>query len=122
MTPTILARGGKPFMVTGSPGGPRIITTALLTILNVVDWGMNVQEAVAAPRFHHQWQPDELLVERAVPRDVIEALRARGHSVRVSERDWSSAQAIVVDPESGLHRGGSDPRSDGAALGYTPPQ
>jgi gamma-glutamyltranspeptidase/glutathione hydrolase len=122
MTPTIVLREGRPFFVTGSPGGPRIITTALLTLLNVVDWGMNVQEAVAAPRFHHQWQPDELVVERAVPRDVIEALRGRGHAVTVSERDWSSAQAILVDPASGVHRGGSDPRSDGAALGYTPSQ
>jgi gamma-glutamyltranspeptidase/glutathione hydrolase len=122
MTPTIVLREGRPWFVTGSPGGPRIITTALLTLLNVVDWGMNVQEAVAAPRFHQQWQPDELVVERAVPRDVIEALRARGHAVTVSERDWSSAQAILVDPASGVHRGGSDPRSDGAALGYTPSQ
>jgi len=120
MTPTIVLKDDKPYLVTGSPGGPRIITTALLTILNVVDYGMNVQEAVAAPRFHQQWEPDELLVERAVPRDVIEALRARGHAVRVAERDWSSAQAILVDPASGVHRGGSDPRSDGAALGYTP--
>lgn len=118
MTPTIVLRDGKPFMVTGSPGGPRIITTTLLTLLNVIDHGMDVQEAVAAPRYHHQWQPDRLLVERAVPQDVIDALRRRGHPVEVSTRDWSSAQAIVVDPESGIHYGGSDPRTDGAALGY----
>jgi gamma-glutamyltranspeptidase/glutathione hydrolase len=105
-------------MVTGSPGGPRIISTTLLTILNVVDWGMDVQEAVAAPRFHHQWRPDALVVEPAIPRDVVEALRARGHVVEVAEREWSSAQAIVVDPDTGWHRGGSDPRSDGLALGY----
>jgi gamma-glutamyltranspeptidase/glutathione hydrolase len=117
MTPTIVLRDGEPFMVSGSPGGPRIITTTLLTVLNVVDWGMNVQEAVAAPRFHHQWVPDRLLVERAFPRDVVEALRARGHHVKVSERDWSSAQAIVIDRETGIHYGGSDPRTDGAALG-----
>jgi len=116
MTPTILVKDGRPFMVTGSPGGPRIITTTLLTILNVVDWGMDVQEAVAAPRFHHQWIPDVLRVERAVAPDVIENLRARGHTVEVSERDWSSAQAIVIDPETGLHLGGTDPRTSGAAL------
>ncbi len=121
MTPTIVVKDGKPFMVTGSPGGPRIITTTLLTILNVVDYGMDVQEAVSAPRFHHQWMPDRLLVEAAVPADVVEALRKRGHRVEVSERNWSSAQSIVVDPESGRHTGGSDPRSDGAALGYSPP-
>ncbi len=118
MTPTIVVKDGKPFMVTGSPGGPRIITTTLLTILNVVDYGMDVQEAVSAPRFHHQWMPDRLLVEAAVPADVVEALRKRGHRVEVSERNWSSAQSIVVDPATGRHTGGSDPRSDGVALGY----
>jgi len=121
MTPTIVAKDGKPFMVTGSPGGPRIITTTLLSILNVVDYGMDVQEAVSAPRFHHQWIPDQLLVEPAIPVDVIEALRRRGHRVEVSKRNWSSAQAIVVDPASGRHLGGSDPRDDGIALGYSPP-
>jgi gamma-glutamyltranspeptidase/glutathione hydrolase len=120
MTPTIVAKDGKPFMVTGSPGGPRIITATLLSILNVVDYGMDVQESVSAPRFHHQWIPDQLKVEPAVPRDVIEALRKRGHPVEVSKRNWSSVQAIVVDPETGWHLGGSDPRSDGLALGYSP--
>jgi gamma-glutamyltranspeptidase/glutathione hydrolase len=120
MTPTILAKDGKPFMVTGSPGGPRIISATLLTILNVVDYGMDAQEAVSAPRFHHQWIPDQLVVERAVPLDVILALRRRGHRVEVSKQDWSSAQAIVVDPASGRHLGGSDPRGDGVALGYSP--
>jgi gamma-glutamyltranspeptidase/glutathione hydrolase len=120
MTPTIVVKDGKPFMVTGSPGGPRIITATLLTILNVVDYGMDVQEAVSAPRFHHQWMPDQLLVERAVPLDVTLALRRRGHRVEVSKQDWSSAQAIVVDPASGRHLGASDPRGDGVALGYSP--
>jgi gamma-glutamyltranspeptidase/glutathione hydrolase len=118
MTPTIVVRDGRVFMVSGSPGGPRIITTTLLTLLNVIDWGMNVQEAVAAPRFHHQWRPDRLLMERAFPADVVDALRARGHTVKISERDWSSAQSIVIDPETGVHYGGTDPRTDGAAIGY----
>jgi gamma-glutamyltranspeptidase/glutathione hydrolase len=118
MTPTIVLKDGAPFLVTGSPGGPRIITTTLLSILNVIDYGMNVQEAVAAPRYHHQWVPDRLLVERAIPRDVTDALLARGHPVEVSTRDWSSAQAIVIDAQSGIHYGGTDPRSDGAALGH----
>jgi len=117
MTPTIVLEDGRVRMVTGSPGGPRIISTTLLTILNVFDWGMDVSEAVSAPRFHHQWVPDELVVERAVPADVQEGLRRRGHHVVVSERDWSSAQAIVIDPETGWHLGGSDPRSDGLAQG-----
>lgn len=117
MTPTILLEDGRVRMVTGSPGGPRIISTTLLTILNVLDYGMDVSEAVAAPRFHHQWEPDELLLERAIPLDVREGLRRRGHHVVVSERNWSSAQAIVVDPETGWQLGGSDPRSDGLAKG-----
>jgi gamma-glutamyltranspeptidase/glutathione hydrolase len=120
MAPTIIAKDGKPFMVTGCNGGPRIITATLLSILNVVDYGMDVQEAVSAPRFHHQWIPEQLVVEAAIPVDVIEALRRRGHRVEVSERNWSKVQAIVVDPASGRHLGGSDPRGDGLALGYSP--
>jgi gamma-glutamyltranspeptidase/glutathione hydrolase len=118
MTPTILLREGRPYLVTGSPGGPRIISTVLLTILNVVDHGMDVSEAVAAPRIHHQWAPDVLAVERAIPRDVLEGLRERGHRIEVSPRDWSSAQTLLIDGERGLHLGASDPRSDGLALGY----
>jgi gamma-glutamyltranspeptidase / glutathione hydrolase len=117
MTPTILVRDGRVFMVTGSPGGPRIISTTLLTVLNVLDHGMDVQAAVAAPRFHHQWEPDELLLEPHPPADVVERLRARGHTVVVSPRAWSSAQAIVIDAERGLHFGASDPRGDGLARG-----
>jgi gamma-glutamyltranspeptidase/glutathione hydrolase len=120
MTPTILSRDGRIFMVTGSPGGPRIITTTLHTILNVVDFEMDVQEAVAAPRYHHQWIPDKVVAEPLLSELIVEGLRERGHEVEVAERAWSSAQAIVVDPETGLHLGGSDPRGDGAALGYNP--
>jgi gamma-glutamyltranspeptidase/glutathione hydrolase len=120
MSPTIVVQDGRTFMATGCNGGPRIITATLLSILNVVDYGMDVQEAVSAPRFHHQWVPDRLLVEAAIPVDVIEALRSRGHQVEVSERNWSKVQAIVVDPDSARHLGGSDPRGDGVALGYSP--
>ncbi len=81
---------------------------------------MTVQEAVAAPRYHHQWVPNRVYVEPEVPEAVVEGLRERGHEVEVGKRRWSSAQAIVVSPESGLHRGGSDPRGDGAALGFNP--
>jgi gamma-glutamyltranspeptidase/glutathione hydrolase len=118
MTPTIVVRDGRAWMVTGSPGGPRIITTTLLTILNAVDYGMDVQAAVSAPRFHHQWFPDKLELEPDVPRDVREALVRRGHPAEYATRAWSSAQAIVADPEKGVIWGGSDPRSDGAALGW----
>ncbi|MFP6630832.1 MAG: gamma-glutamyltransferase [Myxococcota bacterium] len=118
MTPTIVEKDGKVFLVTGSPGGSRIISATLLSILNVVDYGMNVKQAVAAPRFHHQWEPDKIVVEPAVPLDVIRGLRERGHIVEVSRRNWSAVEAILVDPESGLHYGGNDPRRDGLALGY----
>jgi gamma-glutamyltranspeptidase/glutathione hydrolase len=118
MTPTIVEKNGAVFMVTGSPGGPRIISTVLLTLLYVLDFGMDIQEAVAAPRYHHQWIPDKLRVEPETSRDVVEALRRRGHTVEVSKRHWSAAEAIVIDPETGFHLGGSDPRTQGAAVGH----
>jgi gamma-glutamyltranspeptidase/glutathione hydrolase len=118
MTPTLVLREGEVFMVTGSPGGPRIVSTTLHTILNVVDHGMDVKSAVAAPRYHHQWVPDVVYAEPALDPGVVAGLRARGHTVEVAERPWSSAQSIVVDPKTGLHHGGSDPRGDGLALGF----
>ena len=117
MTPTIIERDGGLFMVAGSPGGPRIITTTLLTILNIVDWKLDPQAAVSAPRYHHQWDPNRLQVEPETPDEVIEALRERGHEVLLSPRTWSASEVIVIDPESGRHLGGSDPRTDGAAIG-----
>jgi gamma-glutamyltranspeptidase/glutathione hydrolase len=121
MTPSILVKDDELFMVTGSPGGPRIITTTLHTILNVVDFGMNAEEAVAAPRYHHQWVPNKVYVEPEVSELVVRGLEERAHEVEVGKRRWSSAQSIVVDPETGLHHGGSDPRGDGAAFGFNPP-
>ena len=117
MTPTILDRDGQLYMVSGSPGGPRIISTTLLTVLNVVDWKMDPQAAVAAPRFHHQWDPNRLRVEPEMADEVIEALEARGHDVERSSRHWSAAEVIVIDAGSGRHLGGADPRTDGAAIG-----
>jgi gamma-glutamyltranspeptidase/glutathione hydrolase len=117
MTPTIIDRDGQLFMVSGSPGGPRIISTTLLTILNVVDWQMDPQAAVSAPRYHHQWDPNTLRVEPDFAGEVISALEALGHAVDRSSRTWSAAEVIVVDSESGNHLGGADPRTDGAAVG-----
>jgi gamma-glutamyltranspeptidase/glutathione hydrolase len=117
MTPTILDRNGELFMVSGSPGGPRIISTTLLTILGVVDWGMDAQAAASAPRYHHQWDPNRLRMEPDFADEVVDALRARGHEVERSSRTWSAAEIIVVDPGNGLHFGGADPRTDGAAVG-----
>lgn len=117
MTPTILDKRGRLFLVSGSPGGPRIISTTLLTVLNVVDWNMNPREAAAAPRFHHQWDPNLLVLEPNSAPALIEALEARGHVVEQSSRPWSAAELIVIDPKTGLQLGGSDPRTDGAAIG-----
>jgi gamma-glutamyltranspeptidase/glutathione hydrolase len=117
MTPTILDREGELFMVSGSPGGPRIITTTLLTILNVVDWGMTPQEAVAAARYHHQWDPNQLSVEPETEDAIVVDLEAKGHTVSRSPRRWSAAEVIVIDPATGLAVGGADPRTDGAAVG-----
>jgi gamma-glutamyltranspeptidase/glutathione hydrolase len=117
MTPTLLLRDGRLRLVTGSPGGPRIISTVLLSILNVVDYGLDVMAAVSEPRIHHQWQPDALVVERAIAEDVLAGLRERGHRVEVSRENWSSAQALAYRADSGWFSGGSDPRSDGLALG-----
>jgi gamma-glutamyltranspeptidase/glutathione hydrolase len=118
MTPTILLRGGRPFLVTGSPGGPRIISTTLLTILGVVDHQRDASAAVAAARYHHQWLPDRVSVEPGVPESVVKALRGRGHDVRRAGSAWSSAQVIAIDPATGRLSGGSDPRGDGIAVGF----
>jgi gamma-glutamyltranspeptidase / glutathione hydrolase len=118
MTPTILARDGKLFLVAGSPGGRTIINTVLLTILNVVDYGMNAQQAIDAPRFHHQWLPDRIQYERyGLSPDTVELLRAKGHELREVDSQ-GVAQAILYRVEENLLEGGSDRRvPDGAAIG-----
>ena len=119
MTPTIVERDGRVVLVTGSPGGRTIINTVLHTILNVVDFGMNVQEAVGAPRFHHQWLPDELRYERrGLSPDTIALLEQRGHTL-VARARQGAAQAIAINAETGLLEGGADPRRpDSTAAGY----
>jgi gamma-glutamyltranspeptidase/glutathione hydrolase len=117
MAPLIVLQDGKLRFVAGSNGGPRIITTTLLSLLNHLEFGMDVSEAVAAPRFHHQWLPDELLLEAGHPADVVEALAARGHSVRVVDDLGGGVEAIAFDPATGRLTGGVDPRRDGAAAG-----
>ncbi len=118
MSPTIVMKDGKVFMVTGSPGGSRIITTVVQIIMNVIDHGMNVAEATVAPRIHHQWLPEVLRVEEGLSRDTIAALEAKGHVVEVMET-MGSAQSIVVDEADGLLLGGADTRqTSSAARGY----
>jgi gamma-glutamyltranspeptidase/glutathione hydrolase len=118
MAPTIVLRGGKLAMVTGSPGGSRIITIALETILNAFDFGMNAQAAVDAPRIHMQWLPDEVDYEpNALTDATMNALRGDGYSFR-DVSFWGSAQAIVVLPDGTLQGGTDRRRPAGAALGY----
>jgi len=116
MTPAILTKDGKLAMVTGSPGGRTIINTVLLTILNVVDFEMNAQEAVDAGRFHHQWLPDRITYEKfAFSPDTLNILKARGHDVRETDSQGVAA-VIVVDPAGGVLEGGLDRRqADGGA-------
>jgi gamma-glutamyltranspeptidase/glutathione hydrolase len=116
MTPTIVLRDGKPFIVTGSPGGSRIITAVLQVLLNVIDHRMPIAEAVHAPRVHHQWRPDETMVEAGVGAELIKALQARGHNVKVWP-PFTSAPSILVTP-AGLI-GAADTRTRGAlAVGH----
>ncbi|MGP0094909.1 MAG: gamma-glutamyltransferase [Xanthobacteraceae bacterium] len=116
MTPTIVLKDGKPFLVTGSPGGSRIITTVLQVIANVIDFDMTITDAVTAPRLHHQWLPDIVYAERGFPPQTITALEARGHKVSVGP-PGTSANSIALTP-SGLV-GAADPRTRGAlAAGY----
>jgi len=118
MTPTIVLKNGKPFLVLGSPGGSTIITSVLQVILNVVDFGMNIQEAVDSPRIHHQWYPDQIFFERrGLPRDVIENLERRGHKLVERAGYQGEVQAILID-ENGVKYGAVDPRGYGLAMGY----
>ncbi len=118
MSPTLVMKDGKVFMVTGSPGGSRIITTVIQIIMNVIDHGMNVAEATIAPRIHHQWLPEVLRVEEGLSRDTVAAIEAKGHVVEVMET-MGSAQSIVVDAQDGLLLGGADTRqTSSAARGY----
>jgi gamma-glutamyltranspeptidase / glutathione hydrolase len=110
MAPTIVLRGGKLAMVTGSPGGSRIITIVLETLLNHFDFGMSAQRAVDAPRIHMQWLPDRVEFEpKAFTTATIDALQTRGYQFH-EVKSWGSAQAIVVDPATGLLEGGTDRR------------
>ncbi len=125
MTPTIVARDGKTFLVLGSPGSSKIITTVANVLMGVVDYGLNIQEAVNAPRFHNQWLPDVLNVERWVSLDTVQALQKMGYNVQIGLHAggnvypyWSEAECIAVDPKTGERLGASDGRSDGKAVGY----
>lgn len=117
MSPTIVAKGGKTWLVTGSPGGSRIITTVLQMVVNSIDFGMNVAEATNAPRFHHQWLPDQLRVEKGFSPDTLRLLETKGQHVKVLP-SMGSTQSIMIGPDGMLY-GASDPRSiDDLSAGY----
>ena len=125
MTPTIVVRDGKPFLVLGSPGSSKIITTVANVLMGVVDYGMNIQEAVNAPRFHNQWLPDVLNVEKWFSPDTVSALDKMGYNVQIGLHDgefvspyWSDAECIAVDAKTGDRLGASDGRNGGKAVGY----
>ena len=123
MTPTIVVHNGKTVMVLGSPGSSKIITTVANILMGVVDYGMNIQEAVNAPRFHNQWQPDVVNVEKWFSPDTLNTLRKVGYKIQIgldeSSPYWSDAECIAIDEKTGVRLGATDGRnSTGKAVGY----
>lgn len=122
MTPTILVKDDKVMAIAGSPGGPTIINTVLQMLVNVVDHGMTATQSVAAPRLHHQWMPDELMVESlGLSKDVAEALRRRGHTVtfrgKLGHPGYQGDGHLILRVGKMWH-GAADPRHEGLALGF----
>jgi len=117
MAPTIVLKDGKLFLVLGARGGPTIITTVANVLIGVVDFSLDIQEAVNAPRFHHQWLPDEILVEDRLSPDTMNLLRSKGHKLNV-KHFWGDGECIMVDPKTGERLGASDGRHNGKAVGY----
>jgi gamma-glutamyltranspeptidase/glutathione hydrolase len=119
MTPTIVLQDGKLRYVLGSPGGARIITTVGDIFLSAAIGGLNIQEAVDAPRFHHQDLPDKLYLEPGFNPDVLSKLKEMGYALAITDRHWSNGECIAVDPKTGELTGGQDHRSHyGKAAGY----
>src|ERR1700733_8187698 len=121
MTPTVVLKDGKLFLVLGSPGGPRIITTVANILMGVIDFGVDIQEAVNAPRFHHQWLPDQIDVEDTLSPDTMNLLRSKGHVLAVKHgvsQYPADGECIMVDPKTGERLGASDGRNNGKAVGY----
>jgi len=118
MTPTIVTKDGKLLLVLGSPGGPTIITTVANVLMGVVDYGMNIQEAVNAPRFHNQWLPDATNTEQGFSPDTIKLLEGMGHKINVRKGYWGDAECIAIDQATGERLGAPDGRNNGKAVGY----
>jgi len=120
MTPTfVLRKDGSLWFAVGSPGGPTIINTVLQIIINVIDFDMNIQQAIDAPRIHHQWLPDELVYEPyGMSADTFRALEERGHKLNAKPRYMGDAQGIMIEEKTGVRLGASDPRGSGEPVGY----
>jgi gamma-glutamyltranspeptidase/glutathione hydrolase len=125
MTPTMVVHEGKTVLVLGSPGNSKIITTVANVLMGVLDYGMNIQEAVNAPRFHNQWLPDVLNVEQWFSPDTVQRLQKKGYNVELGLHEggevspyWSDAECIAIDPKTGERLGASDYRHNGRAVGY----
>ena len=119
MVPTIVSKDGKLALVVGSPGGPRIITTVFEVLTDVLDFGLTVQQAVDAPRFHQQWMPEDVYFEgpsRFSP-DTLHLLEKMGYPTKVGG-SWCDVEAIQIDPKTGMRLAATDPRADGAAIAY----
>ena len=119
MTPTIVAKDGKPYLIIGSPGGRTIINTVFQTVLNVLEYDMSIDKAIEAMKVHHQWMPDELVYEKdLMPDDTREALEGMGHALK-ARKNLGRLMGITYDAEKGVYVGAADSSSpDGAALGY----
>ena len=118
-TPTIVAKDGKVFLVTGSPGSRTIINTSLHVVINVIDFGMTMREAVDAPRLHHQWLPDRARFEGTYDKEygaAVAKLKAMGHDVLGTKQ--GDAHTILVDPKTGAYHGAADKRIDGKEAGF----
>ncbi|MFP5265141.1 MAG: gamma-glutamyltransferase [Blastocatellia bacterium] len=119
MTPTIVLKDGKVYFAIGSPGGPTIINTVLQVIVNIIDFNMNIQQAIDAPRFHHQWMPDQIRWEPyGLNLDTRRALEKRGHVFADKPGSMGDAEGVMIDPKSGMRLGASDPRLGGVPVGY----
>jgi gamma-glutamyltranspeptidase / glutathione hydrolase len=117
MTPTIVLKDGNLFLVLGSPGGPRIITTVANILMGVIDYGLDIQAAVNAPRFHHQWLPDTIFVEPGFSPDTLRLLQQKGHKI-VPEGAWSDGECIAIDLKTNGRLGASDGRNNGKPVGF----
>ena len=116
---TTILKDGRVVFAIGSPGGPTIINTVFQVIVNVLDFRMNLQQAIDAPRYHHQWMPDHIRWEPyGLNADTRKALEARGHQFADKPGYMGDAEGVMIEPQTGMRLGASDPRLGGAAVGY----